>query len=73
MELADGPFKSMLELASKLTPDERGELLLRFNSNSEAFKLFNAHQDLAMEGQTEVLNPHVICIFIINLFVGKSK
>ncbi|XP_049819928.1 ubiquitin carboxyl-terminal hydrolase isoform X2 [Aethina tumida] len=57
MELADGPFKSMLELASKLTPDERGELLLRFNSNSEAFKLFNAHQDLAMEGQTEV-NPN---------------
>ncbi|CAH0548096.1 unnamed protein product [Brassicogethes aeneus] len=55
--LSDGPFKTILDTAKDLTPEKRGELLLQSNSNSEALKLITAHQELAMEGQTEV-NPN---------------
>ncbi|XP_019872608.1 ubiquitin carboxyl-terminal hydrolase [Aethina tumida] len=66
IELVDGPFKKILETAKNLTPEERGELL-KSGSNSEAFKLITAHQELAMEGQTQVnpeekVNHHFIAL-----------
>ncbi|XP_030752733.1 ubiquitin carboxyl-terminal hydrolase [Sitophilus oryzae] len=56
LQLADGMFKKILEDSINLNPEERGEMLCKVNSNSEAYKLIAAHQELAMEGQTEV-NP----------------
>lgn len=57
LELKEGVFKALLEEAKSLTPEQRGELLLKDNSESEAYKLIATHQELAMEGQTEA-NPH---------------
>ncbi|XP_066255998.1 ubiquitin carboxyl-terminal hydrolase [Euwallacea similis] len=57
LDLQDGVFKKILEEAKNLTPEERGQMLSQSNSNSEAYKLITAHQELAMEGQTEV-NPN---------------
>jgi ubiquitin carboxyl-terminal hydrolase L3 len=45
-----------LDDAKDLTPEERGEMLLK-SKNNEALNLITAHQELAMEGQTEV-NPN---------------
>ncbi|KAF7286046.1 ubiquitin carboxyl-terminal hydrolase [Rhynchophorus ferrugineus] len=56
LELQDGIFKTILKDSKNLTPEQRGEMLLKVNSNSEAYKLIAAHQELAMEGQTEA-NP----------------
>ncbi|KAJ8929718.1 hypothetical protein NQ314_017565, partial [Rhamnusium bicolor] len=57
LALKDGIFKKLLEESKGKTPEERGEMLAKAgsNSNSEAFKLITAHQELAMEGQTEVI------------------
>ncbi|KAL1518359.1 hypothetical protein ABEB36_001994 [Hypothenemus hampei] len=57
LDLQDGIFKKMLEESKDLTPEEKGDMLAKYNSNSEAGKLIAAHQELAMEGQTEV-NPN---------------
>ncbi|XP_074028186.1 ubiquitin carboxyl-terminal hydrolase isoform X2 [Leptinotarsa decemlineata] len=57
IELNDGIFKKLLEECAEKTPEERGEMLSSAGSGSEAFKLISAHQELAMEGQTEV-NPN---------------
>ncbi|XP_044253729.1 ubiquitin carboxyl-terminal hydrolase-like [Tribolium madens] len=54
--LQDGPFKKIIEDAKKLTPEGRGEMLLK-SKNNEALNLISTHQELAMEGQTEV-NPN---------------
>jgi ubiquitin carboxyl-terminal hydrolase L3 len=54
--LQEGPFKKILDDAKDLTPEERGEMLLK-SKNNEALNLITAHQELAMEGQTEV-NPN---------------
>lgn len=64
IELVDGPFKKILETAKNLTPEERGELL-KSGSNSEAFKLITAHQELAMEGQTQVKTKNKLLVEII--------
>ncbi|CAH1119721.1 unnamed protein product [Phaedon cochleariae] len=57
IQLEDGIFKKLLEESEGKTPDERGEMLAKAGSGSEAFKLIAAHQELAREGQTEV-NPN---------------
>lgn len=57
LALEDGVFKKILEDSKNLTPEQRGEMLSKVNSNSEAYKLITAHQELAMEGQTEA-NPN---------------
>lgn len=57
MGLKDGNFKTILDEAKLLSPEERGEMLLKPDENCKAFYLINAHQELAMEGQTE-LNPN---------------
>lgn len=57
LQLQDGVFKKILEDSKHLTPEQRGEMLSKVNSNSEAYKLITAHQELAMEGQTEA-NPN---------------
>jgi len=57
LDLQDGTFKKILEDSKNLSPEEKGEMLLKVNSNSEAYKLITAHQELAMEGQTEA-NPN---------------
>lgn len=49
LELKDGRFKELLEQSKHLSPQERGELL-----QNEAGQVLSAHQELAMEGQTEV-------------------
>ncbi|KAJ3659833.1 hypothetical protein Zmor_011500 [Zophobas morio] len=53
--LEDGPFKKLLNDIKDLTPEEKGEKL--FKSEHEAFNLLSTHQELALEGQTEV-NPN---------------
>ncbi|KAJ8919734.1 hypothetical protein NQ315_006262 [Exocentrus adspersus] len=57
--LEDGVFKKLLEATKGKTPEERGEMLAKPGSDadSEAFKLISAHQEMAMEGQTEA-NPN---------------
>ncbi|RZC38440.1 ubiquitin carboxyl-terminal hydrolase [Asbolus verrucosus] len=55
--LQEGAFKKILDDAKHLTPEERGEMLLSSSKNNEALNLITAHQELAMEGQTEV-NPN---------------
>nr|CAI5817767.1 unnamed protein product [Callosobruchus analis] len=67
LHLKDGVFKKWLDEVKDKTPDERGHLLAEAGSDSEAFKLISAHQQLAMEGQTEVnpeekVNHHFIAI-----------
>lgn len=57
LQLQEGVFKKILEDSKHLTPEQRGEMLSKVNSNSEAYKLITAHQELAMEGQTEA-NPN---------------
>ncbi|XP_018567684.1 ubiquitin carboxyl-terminal hydrolase [Anoplophora glabripennis] len=59
INLEEGVFKKLLEAAKGKTPEERGEMLAKpgNDANSEAFKLISAHQELAMEGQTEA-NPN---------------
>lgn len=47
--LADGRFKDLLEKSKDLSPKERGELM-----QNEAEELISTHQELALEGQTEV-------------------
>lgn len=49
LELKDGRFKKLLEQSKNLSPQERGELF-----QNEAGQVLSAHQELAMEGQTEV-------------------
>lgn len=49
LEIKDGRFKELLEQSKNLSPQERGELL-----QNEAGQVLSAHQELAMEGQTEV-------------------
>ncbi|CAH1998054.1 unnamed protein product [Acanthoscelides obtectus] len=67
LHLKDGVFKKWLEQVKDKTPDERGVLLAEGGNDTEAFKLISAHQQLAMEGQTEVnpdekVNHHFIAI-----------
>lgn len=50
LEIKDCRFKELLEESSNISPQERGELL-----QSEAGQVLSAHQELAMEGQTEVI------------------
>ncbi|CAG9761809.1 unnamed protein product [Ceutorhynchus assimilis] len=57
VELKDGPFKKILEDSKNLSPEAKGEMLSNIDTNSEAYKLITAHQELAMEGQTEA-NPN---------------
>lgn len=57
LNLKEGVFKKILEDSKHLTPEQRGDMLSKVNSNSEAYKLITAHQELAMEGQTEA-NPN---------------
>ncbi|ERL88179.1 ubiquitin carboxyl-terminal hydrolase [Dendroctonus ponderosae] len=57
LELENGMFSKILDDSKNLTPEQRGEMLMNMNSNSDAYKLITAHQELAMEGQTEV-NPN---------------
>lgn len=52
--LKDGVCKKLLEAAKDKTPEEKGRLLSNADNDSEAFKLIAAHQNLAMEGQTQV-------------------
>lgn len=47
--LADGRFKELLEKSKNLSPAERGELF-----QNEAEQIISTHQELALEGQTEV-------------------
>lgn len=47
--MADGRFKEILDTSKDLSPLERGELL-----QNEAGQIISTHQELAMEGQTEV-------------------
>lgn len=54
--LQDGPFKKIIEDAKSLTPEQRGEILVKSKDN-EALNLITAHQELAMEGQTRA-NPN---------------
>lgn len=49
IEIADGPFKKLLEECQALSPQERGELLQK-----SADEVVNAHSELALEGQTVV-------------------
>lgn len=71
LELKDGVFKKILEDSKNLTPEQRGEMLSKVNSNSEAYKLIAAHQELAMEGQTEA-NPNEKVNHHFVAFVQKS-
>lgn len=54
IELKDGALKKLLEEFEGKSPIERGKLLSEASENSEALKIITAHQELAMEGQTEV-------------------
>jgi ubiquitin carboxyl-terminal hydrolase L3 len=56
-----------LDDAKDLTPEERGEMLLK-SKNNEALNLITAHQELAMEGQTEVyMELKVLLSYIIGM------
>lgn len=55
LELKDGALKNLLEEFKGKSPVERGKLLSEAGENSEALKIIAAHQELAMEGQTEVI------------------
>ncbi|KAJ8967379.1 hypothetical protein NQ317_018522 [Molorchus minor] len=57
IELNDGAIKTLLQESKGKTPEEIGEMLVKADSDSETFKLIAAHQELAMEGQTEA-NPN---------------
>ncbi|KAF2902963.1 hypothetical protein ILUMI_03232 [Ignelater luminosus] len=64
--IADGPFKKLLDESRDLSPEERGELLQK-----TAQQIISAHQELAMEGQTEV-NPNEQVNFHFVAFVHKG-
>ncbi|KAG5882160.1 hypothetical protein JTB14_002885 [Gonioctena quinquepunctata] len=57
IDLNNGIFKKLMEESENKSPEERGEMFAKAGSDSEAFKMIAAHQELAMEGQTEV-NPN---------------
>ena len=52
IQIADGPFKKLLEESQNMTPTERGELLQK-----SADVIMEAHRELANEGQTTA-NPN---------------
>ncbi|CAH1113302.1 unnamed protein product [Psylliodes chrysocephalus] len=54
INLAEGAFKKLLSESKNMSPEERGDILIK--AEDIAFKIINTHQELAMEGQTEV-NP----------------
>ncbi|XP_044746479.1 ubiquitin carboxyl-terminal hydrolase [Coccinella septempunctata] len=54
--LQDGIFKKILDDSKDLDPEERGKLLQDLPNNPYVMDMINAHQELALEGQTE-LNP----------------
>ncbi|KAF2892367.1 hypothetical protein ILUMI_13806 [Ignelater luminosus] len=47
--IADGSFKKLFDKSRELSPEEKGELLQK-----TAQQIISAHQELAMEGQTEL-------------------
>ncbi|KAL3284019.1 hypothetical protein HHI36_018189 [Cryptolaemus montrouzieri] len=56
IDLKDGIFKKILDESKGLSPEERGKLLLELPKNPHIMDMITAHQELALEGQTE-LNP----------------
>lgn len=56
IDLQDGIFKTFLDDSKGLSPEERGKLLQELPNNPHVMDMINAHQELALEGQTE-LNP----------------
>lgn len=52
INLAEGAFKKLLSESKNMSPEERGDILIK--AEDIAFKIINTHQELAMEGQTEV-------------------
>ncbi|KAK9891388.1 hypothetical protein WA026_014629 [Henosepilachna vigintioctopunctata] len=56
IDLQDGIFKQILNDSKELSPEERGKLLLELPKNPHVMEMITAHQELALEGQTE-LNP----------------
>lgn len=59
IDLSDGVLKNLIEEFKGKSPEERGKLLSEAGENSEALKIITAHQELAMEGQTEVIYLYV--------------
>lgn len=57
--IADGLFKQLLDDSKNSSPEERGKLLQKSTQ-----QLMSAHQELALEGQTEV------CTTVNNHFVA---
>ncbi|CAH1285903.1 unnamed protein product [Diabrotica balteata] len=65
LNLTEGAFKKLLSESKNMTPEERGDILLK--AEDIAFNLINTHQELAMEGQTEVqpdeqVNHHFVAL-----------
>ncbi|XP_057661438.1 ubiquitin carboxyl-terminal hydrolase isoform X2 [Diorhabda carinulata] len=54
VQLGEGAFKKLLSDSKNMSPEERGDILVK--AEDIAYKLITTHQELAMEGQTEV-NP----------------
>jgi Ubiquitin carboxyl-terminal hydrolase, family 1. len=54
IQLGDGHLKQFLDDSKALSPNDRGELLLKADG------IINTHKELSLEGQTEASEPSLI-------------
>jgi ubiquitin carboxyl-terminal hydrolase L3 len=56
IQLEDGHLKQFLDDTKTLNPEDRGDLL------QKAEGIINTHKELALEGQTKVRKPCMVCV-----------